>query len=196
MKYPIASERLSYRLWEECDLGPFACMSADQVVMRHMAQVMDRKGAMAFIKRTIAAQAQNGVSLLPVTLKSSGEFLGAVGLNIPNYGKPLPFDPCIEIGWRFKRSAWGNGYATEAAAQWLRFAFEELDLEEIVAFTIPANIPSQKVMERLGMKRDLNGDFLHPALDQEHPKARHVLYRLNISDWRIRNPALNQVCMT
>ncbi len=77
----------------------------------------------------------------------------------------------------------GKGYAGEAAREWLRFGFETIGLEEIVAFTIPDNLPSQRVMEKIGMTRDLEGDFLHPSLPADHPIAKHVLYRLKKTDW-------------
>ena len=121
--------------------------------------------------------------MAPIEIKETGEFLGFVGLNVPSYAAPLPFEPCVEIGWRLKRTAWGKGYAGEAAREWLRFGFETIGLEEIVAFTIPDNLPSQRVMEKIGMTRDKDGDFLHPSLPADHPIAKHVLYRLKKTDW-------------
>ena len=89
-----------------------------------------------------------------------------------------------QIGWRLERASWGNGFATEAAGECLRFAFESLALEEVVAFTVPPNRRSRAVMERLGMRRDPLGDFDHPRLPAEHLLRPHVLYRLRREDWR------------
>ena len=63
------------------------------------------------------------------------------------------------------RAHWGNGYATEAAREALRFGFEEVGLDEIVSFTVPQNVRSRRVMERIGLMRDAAGDFDHPRVD-------------------------------
>ena len=84
----------------------------------------------------------------------------------------------MEIGWRLAPSWWGRGYASEAARAALRFGFERVGLDEIVAYTVPANLRSQAVMRRLGMRRDAGADFDHPNLPADHPLRRHVLYRL------------------
>ena len=88
------------------------------------------------------------------------------------------FTPCTEIGWRFLPQFWGQGYATEAARLALLFAFATLHLEEVVSFTARVNRRSVKVMQRLGMVRDPEGDFDHPELPAGHVLQRHVLYRL------------------
>src|SRR5438067_1422929 len=80
-----------------------------------------------------------------------------------------PFTPAVEIGWRLVRGAWGRGYATEAAREVLRFAFTDLGLDDLVSVTIPANLRSRAVMERLGLTRDPADDFDHPAAPEGHP---------------------------
>ena len=90
----------------------------------------------------------------------------------------MPFAPAVEIGWRLWPSFWGRGYATEAARACLAFGFHRLGLKEIVSFTTPGNRRSWRLMVRLGMVRDGDGDFEHPALPDDHPLRRHVLYRL------------------
>ena len=84
----------------------------------------------------------------------------------------------MEIGWRLDAAYWNRGLATEGARAVLRYGFEELGLHEIVSFTVPANLPSRRVMEKLGMRHDPAGDFDHPRLPEGHPLRRHVLYRL------------------
>ncbi len=111
----------------------------------------------------------------------SGAFIGFVGLSVPSF--TAHFTPCVEIGWRLMKEHWGNGYASEAAAACLRFGFENLKLQEIVAFTVPLNKRSIGVMERMGMSRDPADDFDHPKLLPGHPLRRHVLYRIDRSDW-------------
>ena len=102
--------------------------------------------------------------------------MGFVGLNQPTW--QAAFTPCTEIGWRLARSAWGKGYATEAAHAALAVAFGPVGLEEVVSFTTVENARSRAVMERLGMTHDPAEDFDHPNLPADSPVRRHVLYRL------------------
>ena len=185
-KVYLETDRLFLRAWQDQDVEPFARMCADPEVMRYFPELLTREKSAELVSRCIEKHGQDGFCMAPVEVRDTGEFLGFVGLNRPTYAAPLPFDPCIEIGWRLKRSAWGKGYASEAARAWLRFGFETIGLDEIVAFTIPANAPSRKVMERIGMQRNREGDFLHPSLPADHPVAPHVLYRLAASDWIAR----------
>ena len=87
------------------------------------------------------------------------------------------FTPAVEVAWRLARAYWGRGYATEAAPASLDHGFAELGLPEIVAFTVPANLRSRRVMERLGMTRRPQDDFDHPIVP-EGPLKRQVLYGL------------------
>jgi ribosomal-protein-alanine N-acetyltransferase len=90
----------------------------------------------------------------------------------------------VEIGWRLAAEYWGRGLATEGARSMLRYAFENLALPQIVSFTVPANIRSQRVMAKLGMKRDPADDFDHPSLPDGHRLKRHVLFRLESAQWQ------------
>ncbi len=140
---------------------------------------MSRDESAHMLERLIAKQVEFGFACPVVEDRASGKFLGFCGLNIPTFPKPLPFDPCVEIGWRLIPDAWGKGIAQEAAKIWLRFGFETLQLDEIVSFTTETNLRSQKLMQRLGMVRDAEEDFDHPMLEADHPLVLHVLYRLN-----------------
>ena len=93
------------------------------------------------------------------------------------------FTPCVEIGWRLSSQAWNKGYATEAAKAVLKVGFEQFKLQEIVSFTVPENKRSMRVMTKIGMKRDLNRDFDHPKVPDNHPLKRHVLYRITKADY-------------
>ncbi len=108
-------------------------------------------------------------------------FIGFTGLSIPAFA--AHFTPCVEIGWRLAFDQWGKGYATEAAFAALSHAFGPLGLSEVVAFTVPANLRSIGVMNRLGMARSASDDFDHPGLPAGHALQRHVLYRISKADW-------------
>lgn len=116
-----------------------------------------------------------GFGLWAAELRETGEFTGFIGLNIPTFESH--FTPCIEIGWRLAPQFWGHGLATEGAGAVLHHAFTKLALHEIVAFTVPANHRSRRVMEKLAMTHNPADDFDHPRLPEDHPLRRHVLYR-------------------
>jgi ribosomal-protein-alanine N-acetyltransferase len=175
------TERLWLRQWRDDDWAPFAALNADPEVMRHFPSTLDEHESNAFAYRNAALLEVHGYGLWAVEQAASGEFLGMVGLNQPLWD--ARFTPCTEVGWRFARSAWGHGYATEAARAALAVAFGPLGLDEVVSFTTVANTRSRAVMERLGMARDAAEDFDHPRLDADSPVRRHVLYRLRRPDW-------------
>ncbi|MFC0680491.1 GNAT family N-acetyltransferase [Lysobacter korlensis] len=169
----LHTERLLLRGWRESDLEPFAELNADPEVMRYFPAPLTRAESDALAGRAAASLAERSWGLWAV--ERDGEFLGFTGLAEPRF--EAHFTPAVEIGWRFARSAWGFGYATEAATRVLRFAFEELRLEEVVSFTAVQNRRSRAVMERIGMEHDEADDFDHPALPGASPLRRHVLYR-------------------
>jgi RimJ/RimL family protein N-acetyltransferase len=119
---------------------------------------------------------RNGYGWWIVEIKESGRFAGVICID--DVGYDVPFAPPREVGWRLAFDAWGHGYATEGAAAALDFAFRTLGWDEVVAMTAALNIRSQRVMERLGMKRDLAGDFDHPRIEEGHRLRPHVLYRI------------------
>ena len=178
----LSTPRLRLRQWRASDLEAFAALNADPEVMQFMPGRLSRVESAAVVPRYEAEIARLGYGFWATELRASGAFIGFVGLHVPSF--EAPFTPCIEIGWRLERASWGNGFATEAAGECLRFAFESLALEEVVAFTVPPNRRSRAVMERLGMRRDPLGDFDHPRLPAEHLLRPHVLYRLRREDWR------------
>ena len=126
---------------------------------------------------------EKGWSLWAVELLDTGEFIGFIGLNVPR--RQLPFSPCVEIGWRLKRSAWGHGYATEGAKTCLQLGFEQLGLDEIVSFTALINLKSIAVMQRIGMINS-QSDFEHPGVPEGHPLRPHCLYKITRSQWQAK----------
>src|SRR5262249_49060595 len=119
---------------------------------------------------------QHGYAQWAVEIPGVTPFAGFVGLSIPRF--EASFTPCVEVGWRLAAEYWGRGYATEGARAALAFGFQELQLNEIVSFTVPANLRSRRVMEKIGMTHDTKDDFAHPLLPADHHLSRHVLYRI------------------
>ena len=124
---------------------------------------------------------EDGYSWFAVEQKLSGDFLGFAGLNSVSFR--AHFTPAVEIGWRLARSAWGLGYATEAASAALQYGILELGLEEIVSFTVSDNHRSRRVMEKLGMVHCPEDNFEHPSLPEGDPLRLHVFYRLRKDQW-------------
>lgn len=178
----LRTPRLRLRGLRADDLAPFAAMNADPRVMEHLPAPLSRLESDELAARVAAGFAVHGFGLWAVETIGEREapFIGLTGLDRPSFD--APFGPCVEVAWRLAAEHWGRGYATEAARAALRFGFEELGLPEIVAFTVPANRRSRRVMEKLGMRRDPADDFDHPRLPEGHPLRRHVLYRVRPGD--------------
>ncbi|CRL62039.1 GNAT family N-acetyltransferase [Proteus vulgaris] len=177
----LETPRLHLREWRESDKAPFFCeINSSSEVMRYFPRTLSQLESDKMVE-TIREKfiQQNGWGMWAIELKENQEFIGFVGLNIPVAS--LPFSPCVEIGWRIGQKHWRKGYTYEAALAVFRFAFKTLELDEVVAFTAVSNLPSQGVMQKLGMHQSDN--FFHPALDKTHPLAEHVLYRLKKSDF-------------
>lgn len=171
------TERLILRRWREEDLAPFAAMNADPLTMRFMPSVMTADESQAQIARFEAHHRLHAYGVWAVEVPGVAPFIGFVGLQRVPFD--TPFTPAVEIGWRLSPAHWGKGYATEGAKAALRIGFEDLNLDQIVSFTVMANKPSWSVMERLGMARDPAEDFDHPRLPVGHALRRHILYRIS-----------------
>jgi RimJ/RimL family protein N-acetyltransferase len=169
------TERLRLRDWRPEDRAPFAALNADPEVMFWFPAPMSRAESDVLADRIQAGLDDRGWGLWAVERIADQRFLGFTGLAPVDF--EAPFTPAVEIGWRLARSAWGEGYATEAARRVVRHAFEAMELPELVSFTAVGNERSWRVMERLGMRRD--GEFDHPRVPDGHPLRRHVLYRLS-----------------
>jgi RimJ/RimL family protein N-acetyltransferase len=168
-------EQVTLRQWKDNDLEPFVVMNAHPEVMRYFPATMTREESEGSFARMRGTIQERGWGLWAVEV--DGVFAGLAGLNVPAFS--APFMPCTEIGWRLRREFWGRGLAFRAARHALSFGFETLKLPEIVAFTAAGNFRSRRLMERLGFRHDLEGDFDHPSLPEGHELRRHVLYRLS-----------------
>ncbi|MDA1272474.1 MAG: GNAT family N-acetyltransferase [Verrucomicrobia bacterium] len=166
-------ESLILRQWDDSDLELYTAMNSDSEVMRHFPSILSSEESLASFQKLRRAIDERGWGLWAVDV--DGVFAGFTGLNIPTFS--APFTPCTEIGWRFRREYWGRGLATRAARKALDFGFETLKLHEIVSFTAATNVRSRRLMERLGLEWDTEGDFQHPAIPDGHVLRPHVLYR-------------------
>jgi RimJ/RimL family protein N-acetyltransferase len=172
----LTTGRLLLRRWRDADRLPFQRLNADPRVMEFMPGLLAAEDSDAMIQRIEQHFDRYGFGPFAAQLLADQTFLGFISLYTPTFD--APFMPAVEIGWRLAAEFWGRGLATEGARAVARYAFEEVGLDSLVSFTVPHNLRSRRVMEKLGMSHDPSDDFEHPRLAPGHPLRRHVLYRL------------------
>jgi RimJ/RimL family protein N-acetyltransferase len=165
--------RVLLRQWRDEDREPFAALNADPETMRYFPSTLSREESDALVDWASRLIEDRGGGLWAVEVPGVAPFVGFVGLNIPRFMPEV-----VEVGWRLSKQHWGNGYATEAGRESLRYGFGELGRDEIVAFTTVSNTPSRRVMERIGMRHDAARDFDHPNVP-DGPFKRHVFYAVS-----------------
>jgi RimJ/RimL family protein N-acetyltransferase len=168
----IRTSRLLLRQFRDSDLDAFAALCADPVVMKHFPKLNTREESRGMIERFGKLWAYRGFGPYAVEVPGEATCIGFVGLLVPRF--ETYFTPCVEIGWRLAKEFHGRGYATEAAQACIDEAFAKNIADEIFAFTVPANVASWKVMEKIGMK--YVGEFDHPLIEDVSPLKKHVLY--------------------
>ncbi|MEN3286101.1 MAG: hypothetical protein V7634_401 [Bradyrhizobium sp.] len=155
----IRSDRLTLRNWRESDRAAFASLNAAPEVMQDLGGPLDRAASDAKFDRYVTVFENHGFCRWALE-DSDGQFIGYAGVSPSRPRHPL--GPHADIGWRLKRSAWGRGYATEAAKASLRDAFARLQLNEVLAYTSADNLRSQAVIGRLNMQRASSLDYSEP----------------------------------
>jgi ribosomal-protein-alanine N-acetyltransferase len=173
----FTTARLRLRRWRAADREPFRAINADPRVMEFFPSTLTAEETDLMIARIEEHFERHGFGLYAAELVETRTFIGFIGLNIPTFD--VPFMPAVEIGWRLAFDSWGRGLASEGARAVVRCAFDTLRLPNLVAFTVPANLRSRRVMEKIGMVHDPSSDFDHPRLPEGHLLRRHVLYRLS-----------------
>ena len=168
----IETERLMLRGWRDFDRDPFFALNSDPEVMQYLP-AGDRASSDAAVDNLMRTEAEHGHCFWAVERKADGAFVGFCG-SMPAR-EPLGE---VEVGWRLRRDAWGHGYASEGARASLAWCWAHLDTPSVMAITVPANVRSRAVMERIGMAYVEGGDFDHPSLPAGDPLSRHVLYRI------------------
>lgn len=171
----LVTDRLVLRGWAASDRDAFAAMNADPEVMHYFPAVQSRAESDAMVDRIEASFASDGFGLWALEHRDDGRFLGFTGLARAAAGLPVAGE--VEVGWRLGRSAWGQGLATEAGGAALAYGFDTAGLDAVMSMTARVNVPSWRVMERLGMLRDRDADFDHPRLPLDSPLRRHVVHR-------------------
>lgn len=169
--------RLLLRDWQDDDLPAFAAMNADARVMEFFPSPLTADQSAAFLGRIRAEFDAEAFGPYAVERREDGALLGYTGFHRITFAGELHAK--IEILWRLRAQAWSHGYATEAAQVCLKHA-PELGIGQVYAFTTVTNHRSERVMQRLGMRR--TGEFDHPSLPADHPLLRHVLYSISTTE--------------
>lgn len=177
----LETDRLLLRGWQPEDREPFAALNADPEVMRHLAtRPLERAASDRLADRIEAGLTERGFGFWALEHKHEQRFIGFTGLGPMPEG--VPGSGGFEVAWRLAREAWGQGLGTEAALAARDAAFDRLGLSELFALTALLNGRSEAVMRHLGMTRVQ--EFEHPAIPAGHPLRWHVLYRLEVADYR------------
>ncbi len=174
MKYIFTSERLGFREWREPDLQPFSEMNADKKVMEYFSKTLTKSESDNFVEKIKLMFSEYDYGLYAVDELSTKEFIGFIGYWHPSI--ELDFSPFVEIGWRIKPEKWNNGYATEGATACLDFGFGTLGFEEIYSLTSKTNLKSERIMQKIGMRKI--AEFEHPHIELGSSLKTHVLYKI------------------
>lgn len=172
----LETKRLILRTWEDSDLKLLYEINQDPLVMQYFPGLQDLDTTKRLVSTINQHYKDYGYTLYATVLKENNTFIGFIGLmSVPFTAH---FTPAVEIGWRLNSHYWNKGYATEGARVVLHYAFTQLKLNEVVSFTVPNNIKSIRIMEKIGLRYDSNDDFDHPKLSKNIRLCRHILYRL------------------
>lgn len=164
-QYELTSDRLGMRRWLDRDLEPFAKLNCDPRVMEFFPHTLDLNQTRQAVQQFNAHLDAHGFTYYAVETLESQEFLGFVGLKVQLFDHPMT--PMVDCGWRLHHSAWGRGYASEAARRCLSLAFETLNIHEVSAIAPQLNVRSTAVMQRIGMT--LRESFRHPLISAGSP---------------------------
>lgn len=174
--YIFQSERLGFREWTTADIKPLAEICSDNEVMRYFPSVLTEQETEALIEKFITTYDEKGYTFYPVDLLETGQLIGFIGFSYTAFEGE--FKPMIEIGWRLAKAYWNKGLATEGALKCLDYARENLAFKTVFSFTAKVNLPSQRVMQKAGMR--FVKEFDHPRVEDGHELKPHVLYELNL----------------
>jgi RimJ/RimL family protein N-acetyltransferase len=180
----IHTDRLTLRRWREEDIEPLSVINSDPLVMQWLGSgPIDREKTALYIERNDRFFDTHGFGIWAVGLRAERRLIGFSGVR--PFARPgHPMSPCVEAAWRQARTAWGCGYATEAARAAIVDAFERCGVSEIAAWTPVLNTRSQALMRRLQMNRRSERDFDAPRLPVGHPLRPHVVYELRRTSGR------------
>ena len=174
-KYLFTSARLGFRNWQDEDLPLLLALNQDKEVMRYFPEIRDVQESIKWMDRMQQMYLEKGYCYYAVFELSNEDFVGVLGIGDKDFN--ADFTPIIDIGWRIHKKYWNKGYATEGAQHCLKYVFNTLKLNEIKALCPINNKASERVMQKIGMHREL--EFIHPELTDYPELKDFVLYTIS-----------------
>lgn len=178
------TERLRLAEWDDARKADFARVTNTPAVMRWLGGVADETGVLAGFERLDGYMRDHGHTFWAVERREDGALLGFCGLKRMNSPGGEHLHGAFEIGWRLREDAWGKGYASEAARKSLDLAFDHFGAPFVVALTVPDNLASQKVMERLGMRRVPHFDYADRRFPCPGELNPSIVTLITAAEWR------------
>ena len=171
----IETERLILRDPVSGDRPALHAMWADPLVMAELGPVKDAAGSDAVLAKH-AGFRHEGLGFRTVARRADGAVVGFCGLKRGDAHTPIAGE--VEAGWLIDRPYWRQGYAQEAMRAALAWGWANTDAARIVAITAAINGKSRALMEKLGMERLADGDFLHALFAEDDPRRLTVTYAI------------------
>ena len=170
----LETARLRLRVPVRADFEGYVEMNSDEEAMRYIGGTLPRAAAWRKFLQMPGAWALQGFAMFTVETKE-GEWLGQLGPWQPEGW------PGTEVGWAFKRAAWGRGYATEAAVAAIDWAFDTLGWTDVIHSISPENSASIALAQRLGSRNLGPGQLPEPFASE-----RIDIYGQSREQWRAR----------
>ena len=172
-EYIILTQRLGLRNWLPSDEAPFIAMCQDPDVMKHFPSTLSASETLELIDNLKKHFDEFGYTYFAVDVIETGAFIGFIGMKQQSWESK--YTPCVDIGYRIKKSAWGKGYATEGAVACLKAAFSTFKIEEVLSFTTDTNTASEHIMKKIGMR--YVGTVQHPSIVNDNRFKHCVVYK-------------------
>jgi len=167
----LETERLTLRELTDDDYAALYAVLADSDIMQHYPYTFDEARVRGWIEKNMRRYREEGFGLWAVVLKETGEMIGDCGITMQNiHGAMLP-----EIGYHIRADRQRRGYASEAAAACIRYAFENYGFPAVYSYMKYTNIPSQRTAVKNGMK------FIEEYPDPDNTYTR--VYRIRREEW-------------
>ncbi|MGL5837275.1 MAG: GNAT family N-acetyltransferase [Sphingorhabdus sp.] len=177
------TDRLILRTEAPGDLDRWMEAMNTPAVTKHLGGVVERDEIKARFARKAAGIAKDGYGFWHVQTKVDGLLIGHCGLApIETIGAGLILSAALQIGWSITESHWRQGYAIEAAHAVLALAFNRFDQNVVYAQTSEANRASWMMMQKLGMERAAELDYVDPDYPPEENPT--IIYKLSRERWK------------
>jgi len=167
----LETERLILRKMDHSDYDALYAVLADSDIMQHYPYTFDEARVRRWIIRNIERYEQDGFGLWAVVLKENGEMIGDCGITMQNiHGTMLP-----EIGYHIRKDQQRKGYASEAAAACISYAFENYDFPAVYSYMKYTNVASYSTAMKNGMR------FIEQYEDPDNIYTR--VYAITRDEW-------------